>query len=97
MSTLIFYECRDPLHLAAPSRLGLGGIVFRHGTAAYCDGTGVDAAHHWFPTGGVPLEKVIGTARTQMQLWEDRDVDGRTRTRYIPNAHGATRPLTVNP
>ena len=41
MGTLIYYTCREPRHLAAPSRMGLGGIVFRHGTAAYCDGIGV--------------------------------------------------------
>ena len=97
MPTFIYYECRDALHLAAPSRLGIGGIVFRHGTAAYCDGSGVDGAHHWVPIGGVPLEKLIGTAKTQIEMWEDRDDDGRTRTRYIPNAHGQARPLTANP
>jgi hypothetical protein len=60
MSTLIHYRCSDPLHLAAPSRYGLGGIVFRHGTAAYCDGVGVDAQHHWIPTGGVAIESLFG-------------------------------------
>jgi len=97
MSTVIYYECRDERHRAAPSRLGIGGIVFRHGTAAYCDGSGVDGAHHWTPTGGVPLATLIGSADRQMQLWEDRDVDGRTRARYIPDAQREARPLTVHP
>src|SRR5207244_4582142 len=61
MGTLIYYTCREPRHLAAPSRMGLGGIVFRHGTAAYCDGIGVDGAHHWEPTGGVPIESLFTT------------------------------------
>jgi hypothetical protein len=60
MFSLIYYRCSDPLHLAAPSRCGLGGIVFRHGTAAYCDGVGVDAQHHWIPTGGVAIESLFG-------------------------------------
>jgi hypothetical protein len=60
MSTLIYYRCGDPFHLTAPSRYGVGGIVFRHGTAAYCDGVGVDAQHHWVPTGGVPIESLFG-------------------------------------
>ena len=64
MSTIIFYACRDPHHLAAPSRYGIGGIVFRHGTAAYCDGLGVDTQHHWVPTGGIPLESIIRPATT---------------------------------
>ena len=59
MSTVVHYECRDAQHLAAPSRYGIGGIVFRHGTAAYCDGLGTDAQHHWVPTGGVPIESLI--------------------------------------
>jgi hypothetical protein len=68
MATLVYYECRDTRHLAAPSRYGIGGIVFRHGTAAYCDGLGVDAQHHWVPTGGVTIESLIrarGATRTQ--------------------------------
>ena len=63
MATLVYYECRDAQHLAAPSRYGIGGIVFRHGTAAYCDGLGADAQHHWFPTGGVPIESLIRARR----------------------------------
>lgn len=59
MGTLIYYHCREPRHLAAASRTGVGGIVFRHGTAAYCDGIGVDGAHHWIPTGGVAIETLF--------------------------------------
>ena len=65
MSTLVYYECRDPGHLAAPSRYGIGGIVFRHGTAAYCDGLGADAQHHWIPTGGVPIESLVRDRRVE--------------------------------
>jgi hypothetical protein len=62
MSTVIHFRCRNAIHLAAPSRRGIGGIVFRHGTAAYCDGVGVDDRHQWVATGGVPLESLIGDA-----------------------------------
>ena len=72
MGTVIYYHCREQRHLAAPSRMGLGGIVFRHGTAAYCDGIGVDGAHHWVPTGGVPIETLF---TTQMQRRERDDDD----------------------
>ena len=65
MSTLVYYECRDARHLATPSRYGIGGIVFRHGTAAYCDGIGTDAQHHWVPTGGVPIESLIRARRIE--------------------------------
>ena len=65
MSTLVYYECRDAHHLAAPSRYGIGGIVFRHGTAAYCDGLGADAQHDWVPTGGVPIESLIRAPRIE--------------------------------
>lgn len=60
MSTVIQFRCQSALHLAAPSRNGIGGIVFRHGTAAYCDGVGVDDRHQWVATGGVPLESLVG-------------------------------------
>ena len=70
MSTLVHYECRDAQHLAAPSRYGIGGIVFRHGTAAYCDGLGTDAQHHWVPTGGVPIESLIRARRIEITKGE---------------------------
>ena len=95
MSTLIYYRCCDPLHLAAPSRYGLGGIVFRHGTAAYCDGVGVDAQHHWLPTGGVPIESLFGITNAN-RLWQDRD-DGRTRAEYVPSEPPASGPLSARP
>src|SRR5438132_7598038 len=92
MGTVIYYHCREPRHLAAPSRMGLGGIVFRHGTAAYCDGIGVDGAHHWLPTGGVPIETLF---TTQMQ-WGERDDDGRARAGYVSDAGAPAHPLTAS-
>ena len=73
MSTLIYYHCRAPQHLAAPSRFGVGGIVFRHGTAAYCDGVGADAEHHWVATGGVTLDTLFAAERQQPR-WEGRQL-----------------------
>jgi hypothetical protein len=73
MSTLVYYECRDPGHLAAPSRYGIGGIVFRHGTAAYCDGLGADAQHHWVRTGGVPIESLIRARRMDTSATQHAD------------------------
>jgi hypothetical protein len=96
MPTVIYYECRDPRHLAAPSRYGIGGIVFRHGTAAYCDGLGVDAQHQWFPTGGVPIEALIH-AKPATQVWEAADDDARPRTGYIPNSRWGADPLPHRP
>jgi hypothetical protein len=83
MSTVIYYHCRAPQHLAAPSRFGIGGIVFRHGTAAYCDGVGVDAEHHWVPTGGVALETLFAAERDQT-VWEgDSHGDAGARAGYV--------------
>jgi hypothetical protein len=62
MSTVVQYECRNLDHLRAGSRHGKGGLVIHHGTVGYCDGVQVDAAHHWVPTGGVPIEFLIDTA-----------------------------------
>src|SRR5438132_12074906 len=81
MGTLIYYQCREPRHLSAPSRLGLGGIVFRHGTAAYCDGIGVDGAHHWEPTGGVPIETLF----TTRMRWREHDDVEPARAGHIPD------------
>ena len=89
MGTLIYYHCREPRHFAAPSRMGVGGIVFRHGTAAYRDGIGVDGAHHWLPTGGVPIESLF---TTQIQLWEERDDDARARAGYVPDTSRQPHP-----
>src|SRR3954462_9963539 len=99
MSTVIYYECRDPRHLAAPSRYGIGGIVFRHGTAAYCDGVGADAQHHWVPTGGVALEKLV-RAKTDpitTQVWETADDDARPRAGYVSNESWRADPLSHRP
>jgi hypothetical protein len=96
MSTVIYYECRDPRHLQAPSRYGIGGIVFRHGTAAYCDGVGVDAQHHWVPTHGVPIETLI-RARPVTKVWEAADDDARPRAGYVQNASWGPDPLPHRP
>ena len=96
MSTLVYYECRDAQHLAAPSRYGIGGVVFRHGTAAYCDGLGVDAQHHWVPTGGVAIESLIRTPRVEMKKG-DRDDGAAARAGYLPNDSRSAGPLQANP
>ena len=96
MSTLVYYECRDTDHLAAPSRYGIGGIVFRHGTAAYCDGLGVDAQHHWVPTGGVPIESLIRARRIETKKGE-RDDGSAPRTGHLPNDSRHAGPLQANP
>jgi hypothetical protein len=96
MSTLVYYECRDPGHLAAPSRYGVGGIVFRHGTAAYCDGLGTDAQHHWVPTGGVPIESLVRAARIETKVG-DRDDGTVARTGRAPNDSRHADPLPAHP
>ena len=96
MSTLVYYECRDAQHLAAPSRYGIGGVVFRHGTAAYCDGLGVDAQHHWVPTGGVAIESLIRTPRVEIKKG-DRDDGAAARAGYLPNDSRSAGPLQANP
>ncbi len=96
MSTIISYTCRDPHHLAAPPRYGIGGIVFRHGTAAYCDGLGVDAQHHWVPTGGVPLESLIRSTR-DTNTREGRDDDARGRAGYVSDDVRGAGALPAHP
>jgi hypothetical protein len=78
MSTVIHFECRNPTHLATPSRGGIGGIVMHHGTFGYCDGFASDGDHRWVPTGGVFLEQLI---REEV---DDRADDAR----YVPHAIG---------
>ncbi|HUQ41467.1 MAG TPA: hypothetical protein VM052_03090, partial [Candidatus Limnocylindrales bacterium] len=101
MSTVIYYECRDPHHLAAPSRYGIGGIVFRHGTAAYCDAVGADAQHHWVPTGGVPIETLVRGATASFAApqtrREDPDDAARTRAGYVSNDSGIAGALPAHP
>lgn len=62
MSTIVHYECRSPDHLRGGSRRGNGGLVIHHGSVGYCDGLHVDSAHHWVPTGGVPIEYLYASA-----------------------------------
>lgn len=83
MSTVIHFECRSAMHLAARSRGGVGGIVMHHGTFGYCDGTASDTDHRWIPTGGVLLEQLVRGDG------DDRSDD----TRYIPHAIGDAGPL----
>jgi hypothetical protein len=96
MSTVIYYQCRDARHLAAPSRYGIGGIVFRHGTAAYCDGVGADAQHHWVPTGGVPIETLF-RAKPETEVWEASDDSARARAGYVSNEIWGAGPLPQRP
>jgi hypothetical protein len=96
MSTVIYYHCRAAQHLAAPSRFGIGGIVFRHGTAAYCDGVGVDAEHHWVPTGGVALETLFAAERKQT-LWEGaKDGEAGARAGHVSHEGGQPGPLAAH-
>lgn len=55
----IHYVCREPAHLAAPSRAGRGGLTAHQGRWAYCDGAVEDRDHEWVPTGGVTIDRVI--------------------------------------
>ena len=96
MSTVIYYVCRAPHHLAAPSRYGIGGIVFRHGTAAYCDGLGVDAEHHWVSTGGVVLESLIRVPGDTTRR-EDRDDEVRLRPGYASDDSRGAGALPLHP
>lgn len=61
MSTTVHFECRNPQHLRAGSRRGVGGLVIHHGSVGYCDGVHVDTDHRWIPTGGVPIEYLYDT------------------------------------
>jgi hypothetical protein len=97
MSTVIQFRCRNATHLAAPSRHGVGGIVFRHGTAAYCDGIGVDDRHQWVATGGVPLESLIGRSNDETTVWEDAGEHAAARAGYVSDAVGDPRPLQSAP
>src|SRR2546430_16875152 len=60
MSSIVHYECRNPDHIRAGSRRGIGGTVIHHGSVGYCDGVNVDGAHRWVPTGGAPIEYLYG-------------------------------------
>ena len=75
MSTVVHFECRNPTHLAGPSRGGVGGMVMHHGTVGYCDGFASDSDHRWIPTGGVLLEQLIREER------DDRGDDAL----YVPH------------
>ena len=97
MPTLIHFRCRNPIHLTAPSRHGIGGIVFRHGTAAYCDGVGVDDRHQWIATGGVPLESLIGDTPDETTMWEERSEHVGARAGHISDAVGDPRPFQIAP
>jgi len=88
MSTVIHFECRNPAHLAARSRDGVGGMVMRHGTLGYCDGAAYDADHRWVPTGGVPLEFLIRDAHGEAD-----DDDRYPRAGHVPHDIGNAGPL----
>jgi hypothetical protein len=62
MPTIVNYECRNPDHLRARSRRGVGGLVIHHGSVGYCDGLTMDGAHRWVATGGVPIQTLYRAA-----------------------------------
>ena len=80
---MVHFECRNPDHLRGASRRGVGGLVIRHGSVGYCDGLGVDGAHHWVATGGVALEYLYRSASV---------LDGPGTSRASQGAHGQARP-----
>ncbi|MDQ2950801.1 MAG: hypothetical protein M3R54_00900 [Chloroflexota bacterium] len=55
----IGYRCAKPSHVAAPSRVGRGGLTVHRREWAYCDGLDVDEDHEWQETGGVEIEQLI--------------------------------------
>ncbi len=59
LAFLIAYTCRTPSHLAAPSRLGAGGLFLYRNAWAYCDGAVDDDEHRWVATGDVPIASLI--------------------------------------
>ncbi|HEY7624971.1 MAG TPA: hypothetical protein VIA63_08105 [Candidatus Limnocylindria bacterium] len=75
MTTIVQYECRSVEHLRAGSRHGNGGLVIHHGSVGYCDGVGVDGAHRWVATGGVPIETLL-RARNPIDAGTYRTEDG---------------------
>ena len=91
MSTLIQFRCRAPHHLEATSR-GIGAIVMRHGTAAYCGGDGIDERHEWIATGGVALETLLPETYGHKATREGGDVDVSPRAGHISNALRDPRP-----
>jgi hypothetical protein len=58
----VSYRCVKPEHLAAPSRVGRGGLTVHERQWAYCDGLDVDEDHEWDATGGVEIERLINWA-----------------------------------
>jgi hypothetical protein len=84
MSTVIHFQCRSALHLAARSR-GSGRIVMHHGTFGYCDGYAAEGDHRWIPTGGVLLDQLISVGT------EEHD-DG---ARFVPQPIPDSGPLHI--
>ena len=73
----IGYRCAKPAHLAAPSRVGRGGLTVHQREWAYCDGLDVDEDHEWQATGGVAIEDLIDWthAGTALELLAPIDLD----------------------
>ena len=64
----IGYRCAKPAHLAAPSRVGRGGLTVHRREWAYCDALDVDEDHEWEATGGVEIEQLINWAQAGVAL-----------------------------
>lgn len=64
----IGHRCEKPSHLAAPSRVGRGGLTVHQREWAYCDGLDVDEDHEWVATGGVEIEQLINWRQAGVAL-----------------------------
>ncbi len=64
----IGYRCAKPSHLAAPSRIGRGGLSVHRREWAYCDGLDVDEDHEWEEAGDVGIEQLINWSRVGVAL-----------------------------
>jgi len=73
----IGYRCAKPDHLAAPSRVGRGGLTVHRREWAYCDGLDVDEEHQWEATGGAAIEDLIDWthAGVALELLAPLDLD----------------------
>src|SRR5436309_96511 len=89
MPTLIYYECRDALHLAAPSRLGIGGVVFVV-AAAMRFATFVDRPR------AISLRLMCSYWRVRFLLFTPRGGTSHLRTRFAAERVLASCSMTVS-
>ena len=78
--------------VAGHSRHGNGGLTIHERAWAYCDGAGVDDAHEWKETGGVPLESLVRwTAPNGVSIESGRPLAGvAAATNVSPRASRKT-------